>query len=55
MLKDKLKAKLKVKDSEKSELCNLVKVYENEQKINEAEILKLQVALNKEMTLLRSS
>jgi uncharacterized protein YfeS len=53
--KDELKAELKVKDNEKTEIHHQVKIYKKEQKINEAEIVKLQVALNKEMALLSSS
>jgi hypothetical protein len=54
-LKDELKAKLKVKDTKKAELCHQAKIYKKEQKINEAEIMKLQAALNKETASLSSS
>jgi hypothetical protein len=53
--KDELKAELQVKSEEQVKLHHLVKFYEKEQKVDEAEIHKLQAAYTKEKASLSSS
>jgi hypothetical protein len=53
--KDELKAELHVKSEEQVKLHHLVKFYEKEQKVDEAEIHKLQAAYTKEKISLSSS